>query len=400
MIIKSKHIFTEGGEFDGYITVESGKVASISAETTETDNVLDYSDYRVIPGIIDVHNHGFGGWSMTDPADENIVEGYLKALTSIGVTGVLPTAKIEAFDAIATVSERELVGAKVLGIHSEGPFWARGGENTIGMTWPKPDVETVKEYIKAAKGKLKVMAIAPELENAYDVIRYLHQNKIKVACCHTAAHSEEIHKAKREVNFEIVTHLGNGMRGMHHRDVGVLGAVLLENNLYYEIITDLNHICPEMLQIYFKLQPYDKFCLISDSNFIAGLETGTYMRYGREMYANEKGLILNSDGRICGSGRWVLSNMRQLENVVQVPFEDIVKMASLIPAKYLNIDDKKGSIAVGKDADIVVIDDNFKCKKTFVEGKLLYDNDVTEQKRLFNPEAIKLRISDKTTIDK
>lgn len=103
------------------------------------------------------------------------------------------------------------------------------------------------------------------------MIRYLHAQDIKVACCHTAAHSREIYDALEKVGFDIATHLGNGMQGIHHRDVGALGALLLSEGLYYEVITDLNHICADMLKIMFRLQPYEKFCLISDSNYIAGL---------------------------------------------------------------------------------------------------------------------------------
>lgn len=392
MIIKSNHIFTESRERSGYLVIEDGKIKDI-LETYEGTVDYDYSDKRVIPGIIDIHNHGFGGWSMTDDASEDIVRGYVKALTTIGVTTCLPTAKEGAFEAIADVMNGEYTGARIEGIHSEGPFWARGGENTIGMTWPLPDVEETKRLVTKAKGVMKMMAIAPELPGAYDVIDYLHSENIKVACCHTKAKAEDIRKANDQVGLDIATHLGNGMQGIHHRNVGALGGLLLEDNLMYEVITDLNHICADMLKLMFRIQPYDKFCLISDSNFIAGLPVGTYIRYGREMYADEKGLILNSDGRICGSGKWVLSNMEKLENVVGVAFDEIVKMASLNPARFLHIEDKTGSIKKGKDADVVVIDDNYNCLLTLVKGQVCYDASKDNQHDYFNHEALKLKVA-------
>ena len=229
--------------------------------------------------------------------------------------------------------------------------------------------------------------------NAYDVIRYLHSENIKVACCHTKSMAEDIRKANKEVKIDIATHLGNGMQGMHHRNVGALGGLLLEDDIWYEVITDLNHICADMLKIFFKLQPYDKFCLISDSNFIAGLPVGTYIRYGREMYADEKGLILNSDGRICGSGKWVMSNMGKLEKVVGVPFDKVVQMASLNPARFLNIDDHTGSIKIGKDADITVMDEDYNCLFTMVNGVVEYDAKVDKQEDYFNKEALKLKVA-------
>ena len=123
--------------------------------------------------------------------------------------------------------------------------------------------------IDKAKGKMVMMAIAPELPKAYDVIRLLHQKEILVASAHTKAYAEDIRKAMDEVGLDIVTHLGNGMRGIHHRNVGALGQYLLEDNLRYELITDLNHVCKEMIQICLRMQSVEKFCLISDSNYLS-----------------------------------------------------------------------------------------------------------------------------------
>lgn len=390
--LKSNHILTEQGFQAGYLTVEDGKIVSVSSLCQ--GGYEDLGDLSVYPGIIDIHNHGFGGWSMTDPCEENDIRGYAKALTTVGITGVLPTAKEAAFEAIASVMDQEYEGARVLGIHSEGPFWARGGENTVGESWPAPSVKETERLVKLAKGKMAVMALAPEVPGAYEVIRYLHEHKIRVACCHTKAKAQDIYDAHQKGGLDIATHLGNGMQGIHHRDVGALGALLLLDDIRYEVITDLNHICPDMLRIMFRLQPYDKFCLISDSNFIAGLPAGVYMRYGREMYANEKGLILNSDGRICGSGKWVLHNIGQLVKYVGVSEEEAVKMASINPAAYLGIDHITGSIRPGKKADLAVVDASFTCRRTYVGGELVFDREKTPQEALFNPEAMKRRVRD------
>ena len=390
--LKSNHILTEQGFQAGYLTVEDGKIVSVSSRCQ--GGYEDLGDLSVYPGIIDIHNHGFGGWSMTDPCEEKDIRGYAKALTTVGITGVLPTAKEAAFEAIASVMDQEYEGARVLGIHSEGPFWARGGENTVGESWPAPSVKETERLVKLAKGKMAVMALAPEVPGAYEVIRYLHEHKIRVACCHTKAKAQDIYDAHQKAGLDIATHLGNGMQGIHHRDVGALGALLLLDDIRYEVITDLNHICPDMLRIMFRLQPYDKFCLISDSNFIAGLPAGVYMRYGREMYANEKGLILNSDGRICGSGKWVLHNIGQLVKYVGVSEEEAVKMASINPAAYLGIDHITGSIRPGKKADLAVVDASFTCRRTYVGGELVFDREKMPQEALFNPEAMKRRVRD------
>lgn len=388
--IKSNQIVTPQGIIQGYMEWEDGKITSISDHTTTTD-VMDVGNRMVLPGIIDIHNHGFGGWSMTDPAQEEDVRGFAKAIASVGVTGVLPTAKEAAFEAIADVVDTPVDGAIVYGIHSEGPFWARGGENTVGEDYPLPDLEETKRLVAKAKHKMTMMAIAPELPKAYDVIRYLHQEGILVASAHTKSYSEDIHQAVEEVGLDIVTHLCNGMRGIHHRDVGALGQYLLEDNLQYELITDLNHVCPEMIRICFKMQPIDKFLLISDSNYIAGLPSGHYMRYNKEMIADDQGLIKDLHGRICGSGKWVLYNMKQLVEVVKVPLVEVVKMASFNPARFLKLDQQTGSLTEGKNADFIIVDQDYICHNTYVHGKCVYDRSLDVN--VFNMEALKRKIA-------
>ena len=132
---KSSRIFTPHGVIDGYLIVNNDKIADVLPCVDDDTEVVDYESYMIMPGIIDIHNHGFAGWSMTDAIEDNDVISYKKALCSVGVTTVLPTAKIEAFSSISNIMRYEdYNGAIIHGIHSEGPFWARGGENTVGET--------------------------------------------------------------------------------------------------------------------------------------------------------------------------------------------------------------------------------------------------------------------------
>ena len=392
--IHSNRIYTQYGIKDGYLKIKDEKIADILAKPNEEGEIIDYGNNRVIPGIIDVHNHGYGGWSMTDPVTVDIFHGYLKACASIGITTVLPTTTKDApaIEGIVEGMKSKCLGAKPYGIHSEGPFWARGGENTVGETWPDPSIKLTQKLLERSQGQLKVMAIAPELPGAHEVMRFLHENGIKVAACHTKANAQQIREAMEGPGFEIVTHLCNGMQGIHHRDIGALGQYLLMDNLFYEIICDLNHVCADMLKLVFKIQPYEKFCLISDSNFIAGLPTGIYNRYGKENISKECGLIVDRNGRICGSGKCVLYNMHQLTDVVGVPFEKVVEMASGNPARYLGIDGQTGSLTPGKLADITVITDDYKCLATYVNGDKVYDSQLDND--VFNHDAMKLRIGD------
>lgn len=396
MIIKSEKILTESGFVDGYLTTEEGTILSIldrrEKDRLPAGKILDYGNLRIIPGLIDIHNHGYGGWSMTDPATPDDVKGFVKAVSSIGVTTVLPTAKEEAFEAIADCVETGCQGARIFGIHSEGPFWARGGENTVDAEYPLPDLVETRRLVAKCRGKMVMMAIAPELPKAYDVIRYLHDQGIKVAAAHTKARAQEIKDAMEEAGLDIVTHLCNGMTGIHHRDVGALGAFLLEDRLYYELIADLNHVCADMIRLIFRLQPYEKFIMISDSNFIAGLPIGKYTRYGKVMNVNENGLIKDIHGRICGSGKYVLYNMQQLVEKLDVPLEDVSKMCSLNPARFLGIEKHTGSIAPGKRCDITIIDDCYRCVATYLDGEKIYDRNIDTD--IFKKESLALRIDD------
>ena len=378
---------------NGYLSFENDKITDLSTSVPKKSDIIkDFGDLMILPGIIDIHNHGYGGWSMTDPATVEDIKGFAKVLPSIGVTGVLPTAKEDAFEAIARCMEIDYEGARILGIQSEGPFWARGGEHSVDENYPLPDIEETERLLKRAHDKIVIMAIAPELPNAHEVIRYLHQKNVFVALCHTGGFAQDVYDAIDQAGIDLITHTGNGMRGIHHRDVGTLGACLLSEGLYYEIITDLNHICLDMIRIMFRMQPYEKFILISDSNYIAGLPLGNYMRYGRMMVSHESGLIKDLNGRICGSGKYVLFNMKQLVEKLNVSLTDVSKMASLNPARFLKIDQQTGSLEVGKAADLMVIDDAFVCHKTYVKGILAFE--IESIKNILNLEALKRRVAD------
>lgn len=371
--IKSTRIYTENGCINGLLAVNDGRITQIyRSDELEPKNFVDYGDNRIIPGIIDIHNHGFKGHSMRENTTEATVRDYLKLLTSVGVTGVLPAGTEQAFGVIAALVDREYEGARILGIHSEGPFFAIEGENSPGIDYPLPSVEQAEKMIAACNGALKLMAIAPEVDGAYEVIRYLNEQGVLVAAAHTMASAQETNAALMHNKIDLVTHLGNAMRGIHHREVGALGAFLLNDNLYYEVIADLNHVCADMLRIMFRLQPYDKFILVSDSNSISGLGPGQYEHRGRVVHVDEKGLIIDEHGCIGGSGKHALYGLQQLIETVKVPADKAIRMASLHPAKLLEIADRKGSIAVNKDLDIVVIDDAYEVIATYVNGDVAY----------------------------
>lgn len=377
MIIKCKRIVTEDGIVDGYIEVEGKKIKRITQyEIGPVD--IDASNDRIIPGIFDTHNHGTMGYAMMSAVsdDEDNVRGYLKGLASQGVTAILPTAEVDLFPVIAKVSKEENDGAKIIGIHSEGPYLNRVGEKAIDTGHPDISIDYLQKMIDTADGTLKLVGLAPELENADEAIKFLTERGVRVAFTHSNCNYEEAIEAFRK-GITVTTHTANVMSGIHHRRMGGLGACLLDPYVNNEIICDLLHVSKEMLQIMFKCKSYDKFMMISDNVPMAGAPIGRYM-LDEDLAVNidEKGYCLTDTGRLCGSTKPVLFGIRNLVEELNMPLEIVSQMASLNPSRVYGIGDCKGSLRVGKDADFVIISDDYQALMTFSEGRKVYDHEV------------------------
>lgn len=377
MIIKCKRIVTEDGIVDGYLEIEGKKIKRITQREIGPVDV-DASQYRIIPGIFDTHNHGTMGYAMMSAVsdDEANVRGYLKGLASQGVTAILPTAEFELFPVIAKVSKEENDGAKIIGIHSEGPYLNRVGEKAIDTGHPDISLDHLQAMIDAAEGTLKLVGLAPELENADKAIEFLTERGIRVAFTHSNCGYDEAIAAFRK-GITVTTHTANVMSGIHHRRMGGLGACLLDPYVNNEIICDLLHVSKEMLQIMFKCKSYDKFMMISDNVPMAGAPIGRYM-IDKDLAVNidEKGYCLTDTGRLCGSTKPVLFGIRNLVEELELPLETVSKMASLNPCRVYGVGDTKGSLRVGKDADFVIISDNYQALQTYSEGRKVYDHEI------------------------
>ena len=377
MSIKCKRIVTEDGIVDGYLEIEGKKIKRITQREIGPVDV-DASQYRIIPGIFDTHNHGTMGYAMMSAVsdDEANVRGYLKGLASQGVTAILPTAEFELFPVIAKVSKEENDGAKIIGIHSEGPYLNRVGEKAIDTGHPDISLDHLQAMIDAAEGTLKLVGLAPELENADKAIEFLTERGIRVAFTHSNCGYDEAIAAFRK-GITVTTHTANVMSGIHHRRMGGLGACLLDPYVNNEIICDLLHVSKEMLQIMFKCKQYDKFMMISDNVPMAGAPIGRYM-IDKDLAVNidEKGYCLTDTGRLCGSTKPVLFGIRNLVEELELPLETVSKMASLNPCRVYGVGDTKGSLRVGKDADFVIISDNYQALQTYSEGRKVYDHEI------------------------
>lgn len=382
-IIKADRIYTEDQVIDkGFLVVENGIFTDIL--TDYNGSYYDASNQIIIPGIFDIHSHGCMGYSATcKDADE--VYGYTKAIASTGVTSVFATTQeFESMQIIADIIDSRIIsGARILGIHAEGPFrHPKYMGASKGFVWPAPSVDYACKMVKAAKGHLKYMSVSTDLEGIEEVIRYLLSENIRVAAGHTDTDYEEMKRAFK-LGITSISHFGNAMRPIHQRNGGSITACLLDQDILLEIICDHVHLAPEIIDLYFRVKDHEHFILISDSSELACMPEGRYFARGKERIVTSDGHIILDDGTISGSGKYILYDIKNLIFKHQMNAEQVIKMASLYPAKYFNLNDKKGSIKIGKDADFVLLDHNWNVCQTYVEGLKQYDREL--DLNLINP---------------
>ena len=378
MIIRSNRIYTSKGCQAGYLIIEDEKIKQILPLEANLTPDEDFKDLRIIPGIFDTHNHGACGFRF-DESNEEQIRIALKGQAAYGVTGILPTiVNLEPYPILAKLSREFVDGAQVLGIHSEGPWGSRVGEKGINLGYPPVDLEMAKEMVRLAEGKLKLVDIAPEVENALEAIDYFISEGVTVAAFHTNANYQEA-KTGIDWGITVATHLMNVMTGLHHRDVGTAGASILDDRVYCELICDGLHVCLPMVELVLKMKDHDKIMIISDNGAYLGAPVGRYRGLSKNanndrkvIHVTEDGFVLSETGRLSGSSKPVLYGISNLVEVLKMPLEDVIKMTSLNPSLKYGFDNK-GSIEVNKDADFVVITNDYKVKKTYSLGKVIFD---------------------------
>ena len=354
------------------VKIENEKIIEI-AEYIEGDERLDLSGKYLLPGFIDTHIHGAHG-SRFDDAEPDIYN-ITEFEATQGVTALAATAA-GSIDGIAKQCERAYEahlapkGAKIVAIHSEGPFISpvrKGAMGTKNML--TPDVAALDIIIDAAHGLLKIISLAPELDGAEAVIKRAVERGVRVSMGHTDATHDAAQKAV-ECGATRMTHTFNAARPINHREPGVLGVSLTDDRVYCEMICDFVHLHPTTIKLIYAAKGADKINVISDSSKVAGIEADEfYVGNVRRIVRN--GAIYLEDGTIAGSTQTVLNGFKNLVKL-GIPMGDVSKMTSLSPAKSLGLDGELGSITVGKLADMVVLDEDLNVDATFVNGKCAY----------------------------
>lgn len=358
------------------LEIDQDKIVRLGKDLQGEDR-LDVSDCYILPGFIDTHIHGAYGTRISD--DKPDLEAMCRFEATQGVTGLAVTTAASAFDdllrqlEVAAASADITVprGTKVLGIHAEGPFISskkKGAMNPDNII--VPDIEKFDEMLEKSHGYIKIMTVAPETEGAADLIRYAVGKGVTVSLGHTMATFDET-QAAIEAGASQLTHTFNAMVGLNHREPGVLGAGLTNPDVVCEMICDYVHLHPAVVKMVYLLKGADNINMISDSGHAAGMNVEQFTVDGLTRYVKD-GVVRLADGTIAGSAKTMLDGVHNLL-ASGLPLEDISKMASLNPAKSLKLDQVTGSIQVGKLADLVVLDRNYKPIFTFVNGTCVYE---------------------------
>lgn len=357
LLLKSNNICLPDCITSGVIEIENGIITAIHPYDHQCENMIDYEDQYILPGLIDIHTHGYGGWAFDSTLQAHDLSDMTKRFASLGVTSLLASSSVGCYQTLVDwINSSHKHGANILGIHAEGPFLndVRHGAAPPGTHFPTPNLDYAKTMFHSAKGYLKYMTIAPELVGASEICQWMSKNGIVMAAGHTEATYNIIQDAVNRLSIQSMTHLGNAMTGIHHREVGAFGAGLLIDPLYCEIIGDGIHLSNEMLSIIFKSKPLSKLILISDSIALGGVEPGQYQLKDLILTISDDGIITNQYGHISGSSKPLIYGVQNILSRFDLPMYQVINMATLNPAKLLKIDNKKGSIEVGKDADLLI----------------------------------------------
>lgn len=370
MILKNCTFFNELFEKEfGDIEITDDKISAIGYFN---EPGRDMSGLIILPGFIDIHIHGGAGADFSDGTAQayDKISLYLAkhGITSFcGTTMTLPQNKL--VEAAKSAADYNAPGAKLAGINLEGPYIAQSKKGAQNGDYVRAgSVDEFDELYKKSNGKIKIITIAPESFDSSDFISHAKE-KCTVSIGHSAADAQECQNGF-DKGISHATHLFNAMTPMIHREAGIVGTTLDNDGVTCELICDLNHICPAVLRNAFDILGENRACVISDSMRGAGLGTGEFELGGQKVYVKDGYTVAKlEDGTIAASITNVFDEFKNLIKI-GIDFKTALKSCTINPARVIGEDNKIGSIAVGKCADLIVVDENFELKEVYINGTL------------------------------
>lgn len=378
-IITGPLVYLEDGPKAVAVVVQDNKIEAIIGlskvgQYSDAKKIQLPSSYHLIPGMIDMHIHGMLGVDVMDGTPQAL-QAMVEGLPKEGVTGFLATTMTvskqaieKAITNVANFSSKK--GAQILGLHLEGPFISAGKLGAHRREFVlTPDIDLFNHWQTLAKNLIKLVTIAPEVTGAMSFIKQLTKQGVIASVGHSNASFNETQDAFKS-GCNHVTHIYNAMSGLHHREPGVALAALMSNVLI-ELIADGIHVSPVMMKFLLSVKSVDQLCLVTDAMRAKCMPDGEYDLGGQTVYVAEGSARL-SDGTLAGS---ILTMQKALKNLITLKLctlSDITHFTAINPAKQLGIFDHKGSIAINKDADLVILDEQYNVHKTMCRGEMVF----------------------------
>ena len=376
MIIQSKKIWIADQFLAAQVEMDGGKITGVYPYGTKEADV-DYGDKRIVPGFIDVHCHGAYTFDTNDAHEEGL-RNWTKGIVAEGVTAFLATTITQSEEVltkavanVAKVMEEGYEGAEILGIHFEGPYLdmkykgAQPEEHIVN-----PSIEQFERFQAAAKGNIRYVTMATETDQDFELTKYLADKGIVVSIGHSAATYEQACLAYAN-GAKCLTHVYNGMTPFNHRANGLVGAAFRLRTMYGEVICDGNHSTPAALNMFFMSKGPDYSIMVSDALMAKGTPIGSRHIFGGNeilIYPDGSAHLTHIDS-LAGSTLKMNEGLRILVEEALIPFNYAINSCTLNPANCLGIADRKGSIRVGRDADLVVLDTDYSVIQTYCMGQ-------------------------------
>ena len=374
MIIQSKKVWIADQFTPAQLELEDGIIKEIYPYN-EKEVTKDYGDLRILPGFIDIHCHGAYGFDTNDANPEGLRK-WAKGIVDEGVTSFLATTLTQSEEvltnAVSNVAKvvEGYEGAEILGIHFEGPYLNKAHKGAQPEEYcVKPNIEQFKRYQKAAHGLIKYITMAVENDEDYALTKYCSQNNVVVSIGHSNATYEQAVQAYAH-GARSMTHVYNAMTPFTHRANGLVGGALRIRNMYGEIICDGNHSTLAALNNFFTSKGPDYSIMITDSLMCKGFPVGTKFDFGGQevvIYPDGSAHLVEA-GNLAGSTLNVNKGLKILIEDALVPVNYAINACTSNPARCLHVDDRKGTIGVGYDADLVVLDRDYEVVQTYCKG--------------------------------